>query len=97
LSTLSPQPRFADEQGQNLALIHACSLVNDRPPAEADMERYFGVTPPSVHRMIVELEQRGFRFTRRPPRQPRSIEVILGPSKLPRLLTQPNKSSVERD
>jgi len=94
MSTLSPQPKFTDKQGQSLAFIHAYALVNGRPPAEADMERFFGVTPPSVHRMIVELEERG--FIRRLPRQPRSIEVILDPSELPRLLPQPIKSSVEK-
>jgi len=93
MSTLSPQPKFTDKQGQYLAFIHAYALVNGRPPAEADMERFFGVTLPSVHRMIVELEERG--FIRRLPRQPRSIEVILDPSELPRLLPQPIKSSVQ--
>ena len=47
---------FTDKQGQYLAFIHTYSLLHDRPPAEADMQRYFRVTPPSVHRMIVELE-----------------------------------------
>ena len=75
MSTLSPQPKFTEKQGQYLAFIHAYTLVNGRPPAEADMERFFGVTPPSVHRMIVELEERG--LIRRLPRQPRSIEVLL--------------------
>jgi Mn-dependent DtxR family transcriptional regulator len=94
MSTSSPQPRFTDKQGQYLAFIHAYALVNGRPPAEADMERFFGVTPPSVHRMVVELEQRG--LIRRLPRQPRSIEVVLDPSELPCLLPQPIKSSVAR-
>src|SRR5260370_25563152 len=30
-----------------------------RPPAEADMQRYFCVTPPSVHQMALTLEQTG--------------------------------------
>ena len=95
MSTSSPpQPKFTDKQGQYLAFIHAYTLVNGRPPAEADMERFFRVTPPSVHRMIVELEQRG--LVRRLPHQPRSIEVALDPSALPRLLPQPIKISVER-
>ncbi len=89
-----PQPSFADKQGQYLAFIHAYALVNGRPPAEADMERFFGVTPPSVHRLIVELEERG--LIRRLPRQPRSIEVLLDPNELPRLLPQPIKTSVEK-
>ncbi len=94
MSTSSSQPRFTDKQGQYLAFIHDYTLVNGRPPAEADFERFFGVTPPSVHRMIVELEQR--ELIRRLPRQPRSIEVVLDPKQLPRLLPQPIKSSVAR-
>jgi len=92
MSTSPLQPRFTDKQGQYLAFIYAYTLVNGRPPAEADMERFFGVTPPSVHRMVLELEQRG--LVRRLPRQPRSIEVALDPDELPRLLPQPIKSSV---
>ena len=52
-------PRFTDTQGQYLAFIHAYALVNGRPPAEADIQRFFAVTPPSVHNMIKELERRG--------------------------------------
>jgi len=55
----SSRPRFTETQGQYLAFIHAYALINGRPPAEADMQRFFGVTPPSVHNMVVELERRG--------------------------------------
>lgn len=75
---------FTDKQGQCLVFIHAYILVNGRPPAEADLERFFGVTPPTVHRMIIDLEQRG--LLRRLPRQSRSIEVALDPRVLPRPL-----------
>ena len=34
------------KQGLYLAFIHAYTLVNGRPPAEADMIRFFRVTPP---------------------------------------------------
>jgi len=94
MSTSLPQPKFTEKQGQYLAFIHAYTLVNGRPPAEADLERFFRVTPPSVHRMVVELEQRGLVW--RLPRQPRSIEVALDPSHLPRLLPQPIKTTLER-
>jgi DNA-binding MarR family transcriptional regulator len=47
------------------------------------MQKYFGVTPPSVHRMLVELERRG--LIRRQPRQPRSIELLVTPDTLPTL------------
>jgi DNA-binding MarR family transcriptional regulator len=85
--------RFTETQGQYLAFIHAYALVNGRPPAEADLQRFFGVTPPSVHNMIVELERRG--LITRIPRQPRSIAVALPEDELPRL-RQPIKTTVAR-
>ena len=39
------KPAFPDKQGQYLAFIHAYTLVIGRPPAEADMQRFFAVTP----------------------------------------------------
>ena len=86
-------PRFTDTQGQYLAFIHAYALVNGRAPAEADIQRFFAVTPPSVHNMIKELERRG--LITRVPRQPRSIVVSLPEDELPRL-RQPIKTTVER-
>ena len=41
------QPGFTPKQGQYLAFIHAYTLVLGRPPAEADLQRFFQVTPPS--------------------------------------------------
>ena len=47
------QPRaFTPLQGQYLAFIRAYTLIHREPPAEADMRRFFRVTPPSVHRMV---------------------------------------------
>jgi undecaprenyl pyrophosphate synthase len=46
-------------QGQYLAFIATYTLLNQRPPAEADFQRFFQVTPPAVHQMILELERRG--------------------------------------
>ena len=86
-------PRFTDTQGQYLAFIHAYALVNGRPPAEADIQRFFAVTPPSVHNMIKELERRG--LITRVPRQPRSIAVSVPEDELPRL-RQPIKTTVKR-
>lgn len=76
-------PSFTDKQGQYLAFIYAYTKLHRRPPAEADMQAYFGVTPPSVHLMVVELEQRG--LIRRTPGQARSIELLLAPELLPLL------------
>ena len=76
-------PKFTDLQGQYLAFICAYSLLNDRPPAEADMQRFFRVTPPSVHRMVIELEK--LDLIRRQPGIARSIEVLVDPDEIPRL------------
>ena len=38
-------PSFTPKQGQYLAFIHAYTLVLGRPPAEADLQRLFRVTP----------------------------------------------------
>ncbi len=89
MATSAP-PRFTDLQGQYLAFIHAYGLVNGRPPAEADMQRFFGVTPPSVHNMVKTLERLG--LITRAPRQARSIAVAVPEDELPRL-RQPIKSS----
>ena len=43
---LSPAPLFTPKQGLYLAFIHAYTRINRRPPAEADMQRHFQVTPP---------------------------------------------------
>jgi Mn-dependent DtxR family transcriptional regulator len=88
----TPSP-FTDTQGQYLAFIHAYALINGRPPAEADLQRFFGVTPPSVHSMIIELERRD--LITRVPRQARSISIAVPEDELPRL-RQPIKTTVAR-
>ena len=55
----NPPPRFTERQGQYLAFIHAYTKIHRRPPAQADLGRYFRVTPPSVHQMLLSLERRG--------------------------------------
>jgi DNA-binding MarR family transcriptional regulator len=79
----SPAPRFTDKQGQYLAFIHFYTLVMGRPPAEADMQRHFRVTPPSVHQMVLTLERA--RLIRRQPGVARSIQVAVDPQFLPPL------------
>jgi len=88
----SPSP-FTELQGQYLAFISMYTLVNGQPPAEADMQRFFGVTPPSVHNMVMGLERKG--LITRVPRQARSIAVTVSEDDLPRL-QQPIKTSVAR-
>ena len=75
--------QFTKLQGQYLAFIVAYAKLNRRPPAEADFQRYFDVTPPSVHNMIVTLERRG--WIKRTPGRARSIEVLVPLSEVPPL------------
>lgn len=74
---------FTDKQGQYLAFIHLYTKLNRRPPAEADIQQYFRVTPPTVHTMIVKLEQNG--LIRRKPGVARTLEVLVPPAQLPEL------------
>ena len=82
-----PAKTFTPKQGQYLAFIHLYTRLHRRPPAEAaeaDMQQYFRVSPPSVHQMVLTLEREG--FIRRQPRVARSIEVLVDPKLLPELL-----------
>jgi len=87
-------PRFTEKQGQYLA-FGAYSQVNGRAPTERDLQRYFCVTPLSVHQMVLALERLG--LISRQPGVARSIELLVQPSELPALAPrQPVKSSVQR-
>ncbi|MHB1101906.1 MAG: LexA family protein [Devosia sp.] len=74
-------PEFTPTQGQYLAFIWAYTRMHRRPPAEADMQRHFEVTPPSVHQMVLTLER--LRLIKRQPGVPRSIHILIDPEKLP--------------
>jgi DNA-binding MarR family transcriptional regulator len=88
---------FSARQGQYLAFIQAYTLVNGRPPAQADIMRFFRVTPPTVHQMVLTLEKRGL-ISRRPGAA-RAITALVDPAKLhdlKSLESQPVKTSVMR-
>ncbi|HSL71528.1 MAG TPA: hypothetical protein VK864_14880, partial [Longimicrobiales bacterium] len=57
--------------------------IHGLAPAEAEMQRYFKVTPPAVHQMILTLERAG--FIERTPGQARSIRLRLSRAELPDL------------
>ena len=78
-----PDYDYTEKQGQYLAFIYNYTLINGRPPAEADMQRYFGVSPPTVHQMVIKLDKRG--FITREPGKPRTIGVLVPPDQLPYL------------
>jgi Mn-dependent DtxR family transcriptional regulator len=81
MSFIVQSPRFTEKQGQYLAFIYAYTRVLGRPPAEADIQRYFKVTPPTVHHMLITLEGHG--LIRRTPGVARSIELLVEPESLP--------------
>ena len=96
-AAISAQPGTVCQiESQLIHFIDAYTRLNRRPPAEWEMQRHFGVTPPSVHQMILALERAG--FLRRQPGVPRSIEVLVPPEHLPILQAhiQPVKTSVPR-
>jgi Mn-dependent DtxR family transcriptional regulator len=72
---------FTPKQGQYLAFIYAYTRVVGRPPAEADLQRHFRVSPPSVHQMVLTLERVG--LIRRQAGVARCIEVLVAPEALP--------------
>ena len=85
MAGVSPSTKpFTLKQGQYLAYIHLYTRLHRRPQAEADMQQYFRVSPPSVHQMVLTLERAG--LIRRQPSTPRSIEVLVDPKHLPELI-----------
>ena len=77
------KPKYTPRQGQVLAFIHYYTKLNGCPPAENDVARYFKITPPSAHQMVVTLERRG--LIERTPGQARSIRLLLARKDLPDL------------
>lgn len=83
-TNVDPQnKKYTEKQGQYLAFIYYYSKVNGYPPAQADIQRYFEVSPPSVHQMILTLEK--LSLIKRKPRTSRSLEVLLTVEQLPLL------------
>jgi hypothetical protein len=76
-------PSFTKKQGQYLAFIDSYTRIHRKAPAESDLERYFQVSPPSIHDMIKTLERNG--LIERTPGRARSIRLLVQPEYLPRL------------
>ena len=75
--------RFTKKQGQYLAFIYHYSKIYRCPLVEADIERYFGVSPPTVHQTILVLHNAG--LISRTPGAPRTIRVLVPVECLPYL------------
>ena len=86
-SRLKDERKFTALQGQYLSFIQMYTLLHRRPPAEADMQWFFQVTPPSVHNMVLTLEARG--LIERVPGKARSIRVLVPKEELPALEQPP--------
>ena len=80
---LDTKARYTPKQGQYLSFIYYYTKVHGLPPSEADMQRYFRVSPPAVHQMILNLQARG--LIERVPRAPRSVRLTVPRSDLPDL------------
>ena len=75
---------FTEKQGQYLAFIYNYTVMNGRPPAEADLQIFFRVTPPTIHQMLLKLKEK--KFISRNPGQARSIRLLVDPDIIPRLV-----------
>lgn len=51
--------KYTPKQAQYLAFMYYFLKVNGYPATETDMQRYFSSAPTTVHRMILQLEQKG--------------------------------------
>ena len=74
---------FTTKQGQYLAFIYYYTKIHGFAPAESDMQKYFRVSPPSVHQMVLTLEANG--FIERVPARGRSIRLLIAREELPDL------------
>ena len=77
------KPQFTHGQGQFLAFIHVFCKLHRQGPAETDMAKFFGLTPPSVHGMVVKLEELG--LVTREAGVARSIRIAVPEEDLPGL------------
>ena len=78
------QGTYTARQGQYLAFIYYYTKIHRQSPAEADLQRYFQVSPPSVHQMVLSLEKSG--LIERIAGQGRSLKLLLPREQLPDLL-----------
>jgi len=74
---------YTKKQGQYLSFIHHYIKLNGVSPAEADLQKYFKAAAPSVHQMIVKLEEKG--LISRIPNTPRTIRVNIPIDQIPDL------------
>jgi repressor LexA len=74
---------YTAKQGQYLAFIYFYTKIHGLAPAESDMQKYFKVSPPSVHQMVLTLEANG--LIERVSGKARSIRLLIPRVDLPDL------------
>lgn len=74
---------FTLRQGQFLAFIHLYRRLHRQGPAETDMVKFFRVTPPAAHGMVVKLEE--LSLVTRESGVARSIRVAIPEEEIPKL------------
>lgn len=74
---------YTSRQGQYLAFIYYYTMINRCAPAELDIRKFFRVSAPSVHQMVLTLERGG--LISRIPGQGRSITLNVPREHLPDL------------
>jgi len=75
--------QFTAKQGQYLAYLHLYRKLHRFSPSESEIVEYFRVSPPSVHQMIVKLEEK--ELITREPGVPRSVRVTVPRGEIPEL------------
>ncbi len=75
---------FTSLQGQYLAFIYYYSKINGKAPSEADMQKYFKVSAPTVHQMVKKLSK--LELISKQPGKARSIAVQIPIDTLPILV-----------
>ncbi len=74
---------FTDRQGQFLAFIHLYRKLHRQSPSEKELAQYFRLSPPSVHSMIIKLDQLG--LIAREAGVARSVYVVVAEDAIPDL------------
>lgn len=74
---------YTELQGRYLAFIFYYQKLHGCPPAESDLQRYFQVSPPTVHAMLKTLQRR--RYIARTAGAARSIKLLVQPEAIPAL------------
>jgi repressor LexA len=74
---------YTEKQGKCLTFINNYSVMFGQPPAEADLQRFFGTSPPTIHQMLMTLAEKG--LISRTPGKARSILLSVDPNEIPRL------------